>query len=157
MLPAPVLIAAFAVVMLVAGAAMLLRARGALNACDPVDVSLPRVLAIGLAVGLLTGTLGAGGGFVIVPALTLLGGLAMREAVGTSLLVIAMNSLAGSAGTATHASLDPRITLAVTGTAVVGSVLGAALGKRISARHLQRAFGWFVIVVGIFILVRELG
>jgi hypothetical protein len=157
MLPGPVLIAGFAVVMLVAGGVMLLRARDTMSACNPVDVSLPRVLAIGLAVGLLTGTLGAGGGFVIVPALTLLGGLAMREAVGTSLLVIAMNSIAGFAGTATHASLAPRITLAVTGTAVVGSAAGVLLGKRMSSQLLQRAFGWFVIVVGVFILIRELG
>src|SRR5690606_24093384 len=92
LLPGAVLIAAFGALMIAAGAAMLLRARGGLPACNTKDIRLSRVLAIGVAVGLSTGTLGAGGGFVIVPALTLLGGLAIREAVGTSLLVIAMNT-----------------------------------------------------------------
>jgi len=156
-LPGVVLIPAFAVTMLAAGGGMLLRARYALTACRIEDVRPARVLAIGLGVGLLTGTLGAGGGFVIVPALTLVGGLAIREAVGTSLLVIAMNSFAGLAGTISHARLDGRIVLPVIAIAIGGSLIGARLGGRLSAQQLQRAFGWFVIVVGTLILIRELG
>jgi hypothetical protein len=162
-LPAPVLIPAFALVMLAAGIAMLVRSRTAPTPrpagaiIGAIDV--PRVLAMGLGVGLVTGTLGAGGGFAIVPALTLGGGLAMHEAVGTSLLVITMNSFAGLAGAASHAhgSLDGGIVAAVTCAAVAGSIAGARLGRRLSAHHLQQTFGWFVIAVGVFILVRELG
>ncbi|HEX2690219.1 MAG TPA: sulfite exporter TauE/SafE family protein, partial [Kofleriaceae bacterium] len=93
-LPDVVLIVAFAVVMLAAGVAMLTRARASLAASDTGDMRLPRVLVIGLGIGLITGTLGAGGGFLIVPMLALLGGFAIRDASATSLLVIAMNSLA---------------------------------------------------------------
>ncbi len=156
LLPGAVLIAAFGALMIAAGAAMLLRARCSLPTCNAKDIRLSRVLAIGVAVGLSTGTLGAGGGFVIVPALTLLGGLAIREAVGTSLLVIAMNTAAGLAGTATHANIDVPITIAVTAIAVAGCVVGARLGRRLAVQHLQRAFGWFVIIVGLLALVREL-
>jgi uncharacterized membrane protein YfcA len=101
--------------------------------------------------------LGAGGGFVILPALTLLGGLAVREAVGTSLLVIAMNAFAGLAGTAAHVHVDGGIVAAVTALAIAGSLAGARIGRRLPAHHLQRTFGWFVIVVAAVILLRELG
>jgi uncharacterized protein len=155
LLPADVLIAAFAVLMLVAGVAMLLRSRGTGFVCVQ-KTGVARVVAIGLGVGLITGTLGAGGGFVIVPALTLFGGLAMREAVATSLFVIAGNSLAGLAGTLQHASFDSKLALAVTGFAIAGSFIGTRIGKHISVRMLQRSFGWFVIAVGILVLAREL-
>ena len=156
-LPGVVLIVGFALVMLAAGVAMLARSRAPRPASSAGDVRLPRVLAIGLGIGIVTGTLGAGGGFLIVPVLTLLGGLAMRDAIGTSLLVIAMNSLAGLAATAAHATLDSRIGAAVTCVAVAGSLVGVRAGRRLSAQYLQRAFGWFVILVGVFILARELG
>lgn len=155
-LPAAVLIAAFSCVMVAAGIAMLLRARTGLPCCETVEPRLVRVLAIGIGVGLVTGTLGAGGGFIIVPALTMLAGLAVRDAVGTSLLVIAMNSFAGFAGTSSHATIDTRIVVGVAALAITGSFLGALVGKRITARHLQGGFGWFVIIVGLLMLVREL-
>jgi len=155
-LPAFVLIPAFAMTMLAAGGGMLLRSRRPLRSCSIGHARPRRVLLIGLGVGLLTGTLGAGGGFVIVPALTLVGGLAIREAVGTSLLVIAMNSFAGLAGTASHASVDGRIVVPVIVMAIGGSLFGARLCGRMSPQQLQRAFGWFVIVVGALILLREL-
>lgn len=155
-IPGAVLIAAFAGMMLVAGAAMLARARRPARATTGHPVRLERVVALGLGVGLLTGILGAGGGFVIVPSLILFGGLAMREAVGTSLLVITMNSFAGLAGVAAHARIDGSITAVVTAVAVVGSLAGARAGRRLSATVLQRAFGWFVIAVACSILVAEL-
>jgi uncharacterized membrane protein YfcA len=156
-LPGAILIAAFAVLMLVAGAVMVLRGHGAGPAAVPTGgAGLSRLLAIGLGVGLLTGVLGAGGGFVIVPALTLLGGLAIREAVGTSLVVIAMNSLAALGGVAAHAVIDLRLTAAITAVAVAGSLLGARAGRRLSAQRLQGAFGWFVIAIGALVLAREL-
>jgi uncharacterized membrane protein YfcA len=155
-LPGVVLIVAFACVMIVAGIAMLRRARGRLAPCPAAEIRLSRVLAIGLGVGSLTGTLGAGGGFLIVPALALVGGLAIRQAVATSLLVISLNSFAGFAATAEHASVDWTVAAAVTAVAIGGSFVGARLGKRLSAQHLQRAFGWFVIVVGVLMAMKEL-
>ncbi|HSD88108.1 MAG TPA: sulfite exporter TauE/SafE family protein [Kofleriaceae bacterium] len=155
-LPGRFLIDAFAVLMVAAGIAMLRRAHGPLAACRPENVSLRSVLLIGVGVGLITGTLGAGGGFIIVPALTLAGGIAIREAVGTSLLVIAMNSAAGFAGTASEVHLDMRLLIAVTVVAVAGTFFGARLGRRLSPQHLQRAFGWFVIIVGLVMIIRDL-
>ncbi len=156
LLPGLVLIVAFAFVMIAAGIAMLVRARRSPRTCAAADIRLPRVLAIGLGVGLVTGTLGAGGGFMIVPALALVGGLAIRDAVATSLLVIVLNSFAGFAATTEHATLDWKLAAAVTAVAIAGSLVGARVGKRLSACHLQRAFGWFVIAAGILIAVGEL-
>jgi uncharacterized membrane protein YfcA len=155
-LPGAMLIKLFALVMIAAGTAMLLRARRGATQMQPGSIHPARIVAVGLGVGLLTGILGAGGGFLIVPALTLAGGLPIAEAIGTSLMVIAMNSLAGLAGAATHASFDLKIAGLVTAIAISGSFLGARIGKRISAQALQRTFGWFVITVALFILVHEL-
>jgi uncharacterized membrane protein YfcA len=155
-LPGTALIIGFAALMLVAGGAMIRRARSPLAEIEGVEMSLPRVMAIGVGVGLLTGILGAGGGFVIVPALTLLGGLAIVDAIGTSLLVIAMNSFAGLLGNITHAHVDMRLALIVTGIAIGGSFLGTLIASRMHPRHLGHAFGIFVVAVGAAILAREL-
>lgn len=155
-LPGAVLIPVFAVIMLAAGGAMLLRSRRPLATSAPCEFHVGKTIAIGIGVGVLTGTLGAGGGFVIVPALTLVGGIGIRQAVATSLLVIAMNAFAGFAGTLGHATLDAGILLPVIAMAVAGSLVGARVAGRIAAAQLQRVFGWFVIVVGVFILAGEL-
>lgn len=152
-LPGPILIGGFALLMLVAGASMLVRTRRAFGGCVPVRLS--RVWAIGLSVGLVTGVLGAGGGFVIVPALTLFGGLAIGEAVATSLLVITLNSAAGFAGTLGHASFPVAVAAGVTACAVVGSLAGAGIARRLSPSTLQRAFGAFVIAVGVLVFALE--
>jgi len=156
-LPAGALIVGFAVVMIAAGVAMLQRARSNNKRVVPSgEASLRRVLGIAAGIGLLTGILGAGGGFLIVPALTLAGGLAVREAIGTSLLVIGLNAGAGFAGTAPYASVDARIALVVTLMAVAGSLIGARLGRRLSTEMLERGFGWFVIIVGAAIVAQRL-
>jgi hypothetical protein len=148
-LPASALVWGFAIVMIAAGIAMLRRASGAGARFVPGRVvSDRRVLVVAAGVGLLTGVLGAGGGFLIVPALTLAGGLAVHEAIGTSLLAIVMNTGAAYAGHAAHASIDGRIAAAVTLIAIAGSVAGARLERRLSGAGLQRAFGWFVVAVG---------
>lgn len=153
-LPGDALIQAFAVVMATTGVVMLLRGRRTAHVTRARERGTPMLVAIGLGVGLLTGVLGAGGGFLIVPALTL-AGVAMHEAVATSLLVIAMNSTAALAGTASHASIDHRLAALVTLIAVSGSVIGTRFSNRVAARDLQRGFGWFVITVAIVMLARE--
>jgi uncharacterized membrane protein YfcA len=118
--------------------------------------SVPRALAAGLGVGVLTGFLGVGGGFLIVPALVLFGGLTMKQAVGTSLLVIAMNSAAGFVGHLGYGEFDLRLGALVGGMAILGALAGTQLSGRISAPALRRGFAWFVAAVAVFLLVKNL-
>ncbi|WP_035777298.1 sulfite exporter TauE/SafE family protein, partial [Arthrobacter sp. 35/47] len=124
---------------------------------EPVKHELPlgRVLLDGAVVGLVTGLVGAGGGFLVVPALALLGGLPMSIAVGTSLVVIAMKSFAGLAGYLTTVHLDWGLTLAVTAAAIVGTLIGSKLAGRIPEAALRKAFGWFVLAMGTFVLTQQ--
>ena len=156
-----VLMALFGLVAQCTGLAMLLRTSPAAAACDklplcPAQVPFPRLLFDGLLVGLLTGLVGVGGGFIIVPALTLLVGLPMPAAVGTSLLVIAMNALAGIGGYAAHVAIDLQLTAVVGGAAVAGAVCGGLLSTRISAARLKRLFGLFVLAVAAYVLSQAL-
>jgi len=127
--PGPVLLAAFAVMMVAAAVGMLRGRRGAGG--EREGLRLVVAVGLGLAVGAATGFVGAGGGFVVVPALVLVAGLPMQAAVGTSLLVIAMQSGAGLAGHLSDTRLPWGLTLAVTASAVVGSLAGSRLTGRI--------------------------
>jgi uncharacterized membrane protein YfcA len=119
------------------------------------DVSPGRLLLQGLVVGSMTGLVGAGGGFLIVPALALWAGLPMPAAVGTSLVVIVLNSLAGFAGYATHVPIDARLVAAVAACAIAGSFAGARLTRLLPPSSLRRAFAGFMLVMAGAILVRE--
>jgi uncharacterized membrane protein YfcA len=156
-LPARLLLLAFAAMMGVTALAML---RGRRRPVDPVRpvaaLPVPRVLLQGAAVGAVTGLVGAGGGFLVVPALALLGGLPMAIAVGTSLLVIAMQSLAGFVGYLGHVAIDLRLTGLVGGTAIVGILIGGPLAGRVPQQALRKAFGWFVLAMAIFLLGKQL-
>lgn len=156
-IPGTVLMIAFALVMVAASIAMLRGRRGD-HAGHSARSELPtaKIIVEGLAVGLVTGLVGAGGGFLIVPALALLGGLPMPVAVGTSLLVIAINSFAGLAGHLTSVSLDWVLVIGVTVAAILGSLLGARLAGRIPEQILRKGFGVFVLVMGVFVLAQEL-
>ncbi|QWC84658.1 sulfite exporter TauE/SafE family protein [Nocardioidaceae bacterium] len=153
-LPGAVLLVGFAVMMLVTAVAML-RGRGDV-APRQGDLPVLHVLGEGLVVGLVTGLVGAGGGFLVVPALVLLGGLPMSVAVGTSLLVIAMKSLGGLAGYLSSVQLDWALVAAVTAAAVVGSLVGGRLVSAVPEAALRRGFAWFVLVMGVFVLAQEL-
>ena len=154
-LPGTVLLVAFAAMMLATSAAML-RGRGAAAPARGGDVPVGRALAFGLAVGLVTGLVGAGGGFLVVPALALLGGLPMGAAVGTSLLVIAMNTAGGAAGYLSSTSLAWGLVGAVTLAAVLGSLVGGRLASRVPEQGLRRGFGWFVLLMGGVVLSQQL-
>lgn len=117
--------------------------------------STPRLLLQGLSVGSFTGLVGAGGGFLIVPALALWAGLSMRAAIGTSLFIIVLNTTAGFFGYLSHVDIDYRLVGAVTIMAISGSFLGSHLANRIDPASLRRAFAVFVGVMATFILVRE--
>ncbi len=115
------------------------------------------ILLEGAVVGTLTGLVGAGGGFLIIPALVLLTGLPMKMAVGTSLLIIAAKSLIGFTGDLGHLAIDWPMLLSISGIAIAGIFGGNYLSRKIDGSKLKKAFGWFVLVMGVFILVKELG
>lgn len=118
-------------------------------------INLPKLLMYGVAVGLATGILGAGGGFLLIPTLVLLVGLPMKEAVGTSLLIIAMNSLIGFTGDIGHFPINWLFLFKITAIAIAGIFVGGMLAKRIQGESLKKGFGWFVLVMGIYIIMRE--
>ncbi|MEW1990167.1 sulfite exporter TauE/SafE family protein [Brevibacterium casei] len=158
-IPGTVLMIGFAVMMVATSVAMIRGRRNSKDSSDSAhDRKMPvfKVLAEGIVVGLVTGLVGAGGGFLVVPALALLGGLPMPVAVGTSLVVIAMKSFAGLAGYLTTVSLDWVLIGSITLAAIAGSVLGARLAGRIPEAALRKGFGIFVLVMGVFVLVQEL-
>jgi len=111
-------------------------------------------IAAALAVGTLTGLVGVGGGFLIVPALVLLAGMEMKPAIGTSLVVIAINTASASLGYRDQVPLDWRVVAGFTAIAIAGSLFGARLARRVDARHLRVGFGVFLIVLAIYILLR---
>jgi len=146
----------FAVVMLLAAGMMFRPQRGEVQAAShprsPLKIGLE-----GLAVGILTGLVGVGGGFLIIPALVLLGGLPMSLAVGTSLLIIAAKSFAGFAKytqvlAAQNLSMHWDLILIFTAIGIVGSFLGARLGKKVSNERLKRGFAGFLVVMGLYVL-----
>lgn len=154
----------FGLISLSTGLLMLRRNKGQVDADSniapasvcPLKVPYLRVLFDGFFVGGLTGMVGVGGGFLIVPALTLLVGLPMHGAVGTSLLIIVMNALAGFAGFSQHAELDMSLTMIVMAGALVGSGLGAVISGYIKPAWLRRGFGVMVVGVGIYVLSQSL-
>lgn len=154
-LPGQLLLVAFALMMVATAVAMIRGRRNIDPAKAHAEVPVGRVLLDGVVVGLVTGLVGAGGGFLVVPALALLGGLPMGVAVGTSLLVIAMKSFAGLAGYLASVPIDWALVGAVTVAAVAGSLLGARLVDRIPADALRTGFGWFVLAMGAFVLIQQ--
>jgi uncharacterized membrane protein YfcA len=116
----------------------------------------PMILLEGTIVGILTGLVGAGGGFLIIPALVIFSKLPMKQAIGTSLLIIAAKSLIGFTGDLGKQTMDWQLLISVTILAIIGIFMGNLLGKKISANSLKKGFGWFVLVMGIYIIVKEL-
>ena len=122
----------------------------------PQQFNYPMILTEGAIVGVLTGLVGAGGGFLIIPALVLFSKLPMKQAVGTSLLIIAAKSLIGFTGDLSHYRFDWTLLGIVTSLAIAGIFIGNRLSRSVDGAKLKRGFGWFVLVMGIYILVKEL-
>lgn len=116
----------------------------------------PMILLEGVVVGMLTGLVGAGGGFLIIPALVLFSKLPMKQAVGTSLLIIAAKSLFGFTGDLSHYNMDWWLLVSVTVLAVAGIFVGNRLSRSLDGDKLKKGFGWFVLVMGLYIIIREI-
>lgn len=148
----------FAILMLLASVSMIRKQKNnGTEAAKEKKFNFPLIFAEGLIVGGITGLVGAGGGFLIIPALVLLAGLPMKQAVGTSLMIIALKSLIGFTGDLGGTlEIDYTFMLVFSAFAVVGILLGSYLTRFISNEKLKPAFGWFVLVMGVYILGKEL-
>lgn len=147
----------FAVLMVVAAYTMLKGKKSDTKPdAEPQKFNYPMILLEGSFVGVLTGLVGAGGGFLIIPALVLFSKLPMKEAVGTSLVIIAAKSLIGFTGELGNASLDWTFLITLTSLSIVGIFIGSYLTKFINSDKLKPAFGVFVLLMGIYILFKEI-
>lgn len=146
----------FALVMLVASISMIKSNRKDSGEETAIKYNYPLIIIEGFVVGTLTGIVGAGGGFLIIPALVLLAKLPMKKAVATSLLIIAIKSLIGFIGDVENLEIDWVFLLSFTAMSVVGIFLGMYISNFIEGKKLKKGFGWFVLVMGIYIIFREL-
>jgi uncharacterized membrane protein YfcA len=146
----------FALLMIAASYSMIKGSSSKGSENDAIRYSYLLILIEGLVVGLLTGLVGAGGGFLIIPALVILSGLSMKMAVGTSLLIIAVKSLIGFVGDVQNQVIDWQFLLWFTALAIVGIFIGSKLSNVVSGQKLKPAFGWFVLVMGLYILGKEI-
>jgi uncharacterized membrane protein YfcA len=146
----------FAKVMLVASISMIRNKRPDSNEESEINYNYPLIIIEGALVGLVTGIVGAGGGFLIIPALVLLAKLPMKKAVATSLLIIAIKSLIGFIGDVENLEIDWSFLLVFTSISVIGIFLGIYLSNFIEGKKLKKGFGWFVLVMGIYIIYKEL-
>lgn len=122
----------------------------------PVKQHTIKMIAWGIGIGLVTGFLGAGGGFLIIPALVILLHMPIRIAIGTSLSIITINSLIGFLGDIDHITIDWNFLLKLLTITTLGVGIGNQLQKKIQTDHLKPIFGWFIFIVGIYILIKEL-
>jgi uncharacterized membrane protein YfcA len=146
----------FAVMMIAASYSMIKKDKKQPNENEGEQkFNYPIILVEGTIVGILTGLVGAGGGFLIIPALVILSKLPMKEAIGTSLVIIAAKSLIGFFGEGSETVIDWSLLTKVSAFAIVGIIIGTMLSKKIDGAKLKPAFGWFVLVMGIYIIVKE--
>ncbi|MEJ7692076.1 sulfite exporter TauE/SafE family protein [Daejeonella sp.] len=134
----------------------------AIGILKPQEISRPvlpqtqGLVLLGVVVGVVSGLLGAGGGFIIIPALIFYASLDIKTAVGSSLLIIALNSLVGFAGDIFHHPIDWIRLLSITALGISGTFLGNWLSGRLPASRIKKIFGWFLLLTGLFILGKEL-
>lgn len=144
----------FALIMILASFSMI-KGRKESNEQE-VQYNYSLIIIEGLVVGFLTGIVGAGGGFLIIPALVLLAKLPMKKAVATSLMIIAIKSLIGFLGDVQNIEIDWTFLLGFTAISVIGIFIGLYLNKFIDGKKLKKGFGWFVLIMGIYIVLKEI-
>ncbi len=146
----------FAIIMLLASISMIRNKRKEDVGDTQISYNYPLIIIEGLVVGAITGIVGAGGGFLIIPALVLLAKLPMKKAVATSLFIIAIKSLIGFLGDVQNLTIDWPFLLSFTALSIVGIFIGIWLNKFIDGKKLKKAFGYFVLIMGIYIIYKEL-
>ncbi|WP_026934708.1 sulfite exporter TauE/SafE family protein [Christiangramia echinicola] len=147
----------FAIIMVIASISMIREKDNGRNVEEEkVTYNYPLIILEGVVVGLLTGIVGAGGGFLIIPALVLMAKLPMKKAVATSLLIIAVKSLIGFIGDVENMDIDWVFLLIFTGISIAGIWLGVYLNNFVNGKKLKKGFGWFVLLMGIYIIWSEL-
>lgn len=146
----------FAIVMLLASVSMIRNKRDESEDHSKISYNYPLIVLEGFVVGVLTGIVGAGGGFLIIPALVLLAKLPMKKAVATSLLIIAIKSLIGFIGDVENLDIDWVFLLSFTAISVIGIFLGIYASKFIAGKKLKKGFGWFVLLMAVYIIYKEL-
>ncbi|MFT6338752.1 MAG: putative membrane protein YfcA [Saprospiraceae bacterium] len=146
----------FAIIMLLASISMIKGRKSEHQEKKTVSLNIPLIIIEGVVVGVLTGIVGAGGGFLIIPALVLFANLPMKRAVATSLLIIAAKSLIGFIGDVQNLEIDWPFLLTFTGISIIGIFIGIYLNKFINEKPLKKAFGWFVLLMGLYIIIKEM-
>jgi uncharacterized membrane protein YfcA len=148
----------FALIMLLAGLSMIRKKKSSEDDKEPTGIiyNYPMIVVEGATIGTITGIVGAGGGFLIIPALVLLARLPMKMAIGTSLLIIAVKSLAGFLGDLSNQSIDWVFLLSFTGLAIIGIFIGTYSSRFIDNQKLKKGFGWFVLIMSVYIILKEL-
>ncbi|WP_213522012.1 sulfite exporter TauE/SafE family protein [Nonlabens sp.] len=146
----------FAFIMLLASISMIRNKREEPEEESSITYNYPLIIIEGLVVGVITGIVGAGGGFLIIPALVLLAKLPMKKAVATSLFIIAIKSLIGFLGDIKNLEIDWTFLLSFTSVSIVGIFAGIWLNKFIDGKKLKQAFGWFVLIMSFYIIYKEL-
>lgn len=145
----------FAVIMLLASVSMIWSNPKEMSKSQSVKYNYPLIIIEGFVVGILTGIVGAGGGFLIIPALVLLAKLPMKKAVATSLLIIAIKSLIGFIGDIENLEIDWKFLVFFTSLSIVGIFVGTWLSKFIDGKKLKKGFGWFILIMGVYIIIKE--
>ncbi len=148
-----VIMVVFAILMIASSISMIRKNPFSTN--EETQLATTKIILLGIVIGLLTGFVGVGGGFLIIPTLIYEAKLPMKKAVATSLVIIAFNSLIGFAGSTDNVAIDWVFLLSFTGFAVIGIFTGMYLSQKISSEKLKPAFGWFILITGIYILLKE--
>lgn len=147
----------FALLMLLAAISMLKSSEKIAEDCNEIKYNFIHITLEGLGVGVLTGLVGAGGGFLIIPALVIITKVPMKMAVGTSLVIIAVKSLIGFLGDlGGYTEIDWTVLIGFSILAIIGIFIGGYLSKYVSNNKLKPAFGWFVLVMAFYIIIKEL-
>lgn len=147
----------FGILMLVASISMIRDDNTHFSKEEPSEFAkISMLFFYGISIGLVTGLLGAGGGFLLIPALVFFIKLPMKQAIGTSLFIIALNSLIGFVADLGHFTIDWKFLSTISIIAIGGVFIGESIGKKVPGDKLKKGFGWFVLVMGIYIIIKEL-